>query len=130
MLGIFHTIEIDGKEIYRGNEFTLQRENIYAGEVETCTGRRCADLVGWRYSDQTIEWDALPQDQMQKLLNLSGLEIDMTFTDEEGSSVTEKVIPRAITSAATRFTRTDGTAIWRNVGLQLQFIEAHNPEVV
>ena len=54
MIGIFNTITINGHEIYRGNEFTLQREYIYAGEYETCTGKRCADLVGWRYSDLTV----------------------------------------------------------------------------
>lgn len=126
MIGIFHTITIDGSEIYRGNEFTLQREMIYAGEIETCTGDRYADLVGWRYADLTINWDALPQDQMATILALTGEAVDMTFTDEENNSVTEKVIPRAIAATATRHTRADGTPIWKGVGLQLTFLEAHN----
>ena len=46
MIGIFNTIIIDGKEIFRPNAFTLQREQIYSGEIETCTGKRLADRVG------------------------------------------------------------------------------------
>lgn len=126
MLGIFNTITIDSKTIYRGNEFTLSRDYLYAGEIETCTGKRCADLVGWRYADLSISWDAIPQEQMLDILGLTGEEVEMTFAGPDGESVTETVIPKAITSTATRYTRTDGTALWKNVSLQLQFIRAHN----
>ena len=64
MLGIFNSISIDGTEIFRGNNFSLDREWIYAAEIETCTGKRCADVVGWRYSDLQLSWDNLPQDQL------------------------------------------------------------------
>lgn len=126
MLGIFNSITLGATEIYRGNDFTLQREYVYAGEIETCTGDRYADLVGWRYSDLTIEWDMLPEDQMDAILNLSGAVVSLTFSNESNDSVTEQVIPRVITSTATRFTRGDGTALWKGVSLQLQFMNAHN----
>ena len=125
MLGIFNTITIDSKTIYRGNEFTLSRDYLYAGEIETCTGKRCADLVGWRYADLTVNWDAIPQEQMLDILGLTGEEVEMIFAGPDGESVTETVIPKAITSTATRYTRTDGTVLWKNVGLQLQFTQAH-----
>lgn len=127
MSGIFNTISIDSEVIYRGNDFTLQREYIYAGEYETCTGKRVADLVGWRYADLTIQWDTLPEAMLSDVMALTGEEIDFTFTDELGTSVTEKVVPTIISSQATRLTNPyDGSAIWRNVSLQLQFTEAHN----
>lgn len=126
MIGIFHTITIDGTEIYRGNEFTLQREMIFAGEIETCTGDRHADLVGWRYADLTVNWDALPEDQMAALLALTGESVSMSFADAENNTVTETVIPRTITATATRHTRADGSAIWKGVGLQLTFLESHH----
>ena len=126
MLGVFNTITIDSNVIYRGNDFTLQREWIYAGEYETCTGKRCADLVGWRYSDLTISWDNLPQAQLDALLNLTGAEVTMTFSNEKGTSVNEKVIPRIITSQASRLTDVFGSVSWINISLQLQFTEAHN----
>jgi len=126
MIGVFNTITIDGTEVYRGNDFTLQRENIYAGEIETCTGKRCADLVGWRYADLTVSWDTLPQDQLLSILGLSGEAVAMTFESETGDVVTEQVIPTAITSTATRYTLPDGSALWQGISLGIRFIEAHN----
>lgn len=126
MIGIFNTISIDSEIIYQGNDFTLQREYIYAGEYETCTGKRCADRVGWRYSDLTISWDNLPQDQLEYLLALNGEEVDFTFTNESGTSVTEKVRPSVIASQASILTDPNGVKSWKNISLQLQFTEAHN----
>ena len=59
---------------------------------------------------------------------LSGEQVEFTFTNEEGESVTETVIPRALASTATRHTRRDGKAIWKGISLQIQFINAHNLE--
>lgn len=127
MSDLFTTISIDNKTIYRGNEFTLEREYIYAGQYETCTGKRIADLVGWRYADLTINWDTLPAAMFEDVLDLTGLAVDFTFSNEKGQSVTEKVIPLLISSQATRFTNPyDGAEIWRDVSLQIQFTEAHN----
>lgn len=126
MIGVFNSITVDGNAIYRGNEFTLQREYIYAGEIETCTGKRCADLVGWRYADLTISWDTLPQSQFQSILALTGAQVNMVFDNEKNTSVTEVVIPTAITSTATRLTDPMGNVTWKNVGLSIRFINAHN----
>lgn len=126
MIGIFNTITIDENEIFRGNNFTLERNWIYAAEIETCTGKRCADVIGWRYNDLTINWDNLPQDQLQVLLNLDGSEVDMTFSNEENQSVTETVIPLVMTSQVTRLTDPNGDIAWTGIGLQIRFINAHN----
>lgn len=127
MIGIFNTISINSEIIYQGNDFTLQREYIYAGEYETCTGKRVADLVGWRYADLTIQWDTLPEEMLGYVMGLTGEAVDFTFTDELGESITESVIPTVISSQATRLTNPyDSSAIWRNVSLQLRFINAHN----
>lgn len=126
MIGVFNSITINGTEIYRGNAFTLQREWIYAGEVVTCTGKVCADVVGWRYSNVTISWDTLPQDQLQDILSLNGEAVDMTFSNERNETVTEKVIPQVISSQVTRFTDPSGNVAWRGITLELRFINAHN----
>lgn len=127
MIGIFNTISINSEIIYQGNDFTLQREYIYAAEYETCTGKRCADLVGWRYADLTIQWDTLPEEMLRYVMGLTGEAVDFTFTDELGNSITESVIPTVISSQATRLTNPyDRSAIWKNVSLQLRFINAHN----
>lgn len=126
MIGVFNTIQIDGEEIYNSNGFTLQREWIYAAEIETCIGKRCADVVGWRYSDLSLSWDSLPQDQLQKILDLSGTEVDMVFTNEKNQTVTEKVIPTVTTAQLTRMTDPQGDIAWRGVGLTVKFINAHS----
>lgn len=125
-MSIFNTISIDDNIIWRGNSMTLKREYIYAGEYETCTGKRCGDLVGWRYADISIEWDNLPQSQLVELLALEGREVEFTFADESNTSVTEKVIPRVISSTASRYTDPQGDAAWLNMSLELSFTEAHN----
>lgn len=126
MIDIFNSIRINGKEIYRSNGFTLQREWIYAAEIETCIGKRCADVVGWRYSDLNLSWDNLPQDQLQAILDLSGTEVDMVFANEKNETVTEKVIPTVISSQATRLTDPQGNSAWTGIGLTVRFINAHN----
>lgn len=126
MIGIFNTISIEEVEIFRGNNFSLEREWIYAAEIETCTGKRCADVVGWRYKDLTIQWDNLPQDQLQTILDLDGSEVNMTFTNEQNQSVTEAVIPLVTTAQITRLTDPQGNVAWSGIGLQVRFINAHN----
>lgn len=126
MIGIFNTISIEEVEIFRGNNFSLEREWIYAAEIETCTGKRCADVVGWRYKDLTISWDNLPQDQLQTILDLDGSEVNMTFTNEQNQSVTEAVIPLVTTAQITRLTDPQGNVAWSGIGLQVRFINAHN----
>ena len=126
MIGVFNTVEIDGNEIYRGNDFTLAREWIYAGEIVTCTGKVCADVVGWRYSNLSLNWDNLPQDQLQAILALDGSEVNMTFSNEENTSVTEAVIPTVSTATVTRLTDPNGAVAWSGVKLELRFINAHN----
>ena len=126
MIGIFNTISIEEVEIFRGNNFSLEREWIYAAEIETCMGKRCADVVGWRYKDLTIQWDNLPQDQLQTILDLDGSEVNMTFTNEQNQSVTEAVIPLVTTAQITRLTDPQGNVAWSGIGLQVRFINAHN----
>lgn len=126
MIGIFNTITIDGQEIFRGNDFTLQREWIYAGEIVTCTGKVCADVVGWRYKNLQLEWGVIPQDQLMAILALNGTEVDMIFSDEANQSVTEAVIPTASAATATRLTDDNGNAMWSGVKLEVRFINAHN----
>ena len=128
MIGVFNTITIDGTEIYKSNEFTLQREWIYAAEIETCTGKRCADVIGWRYDDLSLSWDNLPQDQLQAILDLCGSEVNMTFSNEKNEAVTEKVIPTVTSSQATRMTDPQGDIAWQGIGLTVKFINAHPKE--
>lgn len=121
---LFNTITIDGTQVFRPNEFTLQRENVYAAEIETCTGKRIADLIGWRYSDLSLEFDWLPQAKLSALLNIQG-EVSMTFGNEIEETVTETVIVKTSTATVTRLTAPDGQVAWKGIQLEVQFINAH-----
>lgn len=126
MLGVFNTITVNGKTLYRGNDMSLQREWIYAGEYETCNGGIRGDVVGWRFKDISLEWDTLPQSMLGQIIALSGQAVNMTFVSESGEEMTERVIPKASAAEATRFTGPDGFAVWKDVKMELQFVDAHN----
>lgn len=127
MIGVFNTITINGSEVYRPNSFALERENIYAAELVTCTGKRIADLVGWRYADMTLSFDTLPQNMIDALLSISG-EVSMTFSNELNEQVTERVIVRASTAEVTRMTDYAGDVLWKDFALSISFINAHPNE--
>lgn len=126
MLGVFNTITLNGVEIYRGNNFTLSREWIYAGEIVTCTGKVCADVVGWRYANLSLQWDNIPQPQLQAILGLDGMETELTFSNEANETVIETVIPQVTTATVTRLTDPHGDVAWSGLQAELRFINAHN----
>ena len=117
------TIRINGHDIYRPNEFTPAREDVYAAEYTTCTGKMIADRIGWKYSDMTLSWDTLPQAMLDVLLGMSG-ESTLVFSDSDGEH-TEKIIRGAFTNMPTRFTGLDGKAAWQNIAVEVRFIDVH-----
>ena len=124
-MAYFNTITIDGDTYYRPNGFTPAREYVYAAEYTTCTGKTIADLVGWKYSDITLNWDSLPQTQIDNLLALNGEEVTMTWTDADGTTASETVIPSTHSLTATRFT-IGTTPLWSDIQTELRFINVHN----
>ena len=129
MIGVFNTIKINGTEVYRPNEFTLQREAVTAGEYTTCLGELRADLIGWKYADMELSFDMLPEAMMEPLLALSGIgAVDMIFTNEAGDEVTEQVFARASTAQVTRFTNDQGVVLWRDFALNITFVTTHPNE--
>ena len=116
-------ITIDGYGVYRPPEFTLEREDVYAGEIITCTGKLCADLVGWRYADMTLSWDALPQSMVDTLIGMSGA-CQLAFTDADGTTHTESVIRTSAVYMQHRDT-VNGTTWGRNVEVSVRFINVH-----
>lgn len=124
MIGIYNTISIAGHEFKRPNDFSIQREDIYAGEYTTCTGAVKADRVGWKYSDITLTFDELTPDELAFLTGISGA-VAFVFTDSDGTH-TEQVIRSGFMNTPTRLTLPNGKAIWKDVEIGLRFIDAHN----
>ncbi len=123
MIGIFNTIKINGTEILRPNDFELKREDVYAGEYTTMTGKMIADRIGWKYSDMSLKWDMLPDNQLAVLAGITGT-ATLKFTDSDGEH-TESVIRGSFGKTATRLTK-NGQSIWKDVELEIMFINTHN----
>lgn len=123
MDGIFETIKLDNKTFLRPSDFTPARETVLAGEYTSCTGKTIGDIVGWKFSDISLEWDMLPEVQMLQLVQLPQV-FDFEFEDKDGVHV-EQVVKRGHANTATRFTD-NGNAIWKNVQISLSFVFTHN----
>lgn len=117
-------ITINGNQILRPPTFAPQIEDIYAGEYTTCTGKTVGDVVGWKYSDATLTWDALPQSSVDVLVAMSG-ENTLTFVNPSGMITTETVIRDSVVQLQNRNT-IRGETWWKNVSVQIRFINAHN----
>lgn len=122
---IYSTIKINGTDILRPSDFSPQREDLYAAEITTCTGKTIADRIGWKYSDMTMEWDMLPQKQLEVLLSMQG-ECEVTFTDADGISHTERIVRSSAVSTVTRSTGADGHPVWSDVKVEVRFLDAHD----
>lgn len=116
-------IFINGKELPKPNEFKLERQDIYAAEITTCTGKLIADKVGWRYSDMNLEWGALTQEEVDILISMSG-ECTLTFDDQTETPITESIIRTSVVSMKNRWTH-NGITYWKDVSVSIRFIDAH-----
>lgn len=123
-LGIFDTLYINGRQVFRPNDFEIRREDVYAGEYTSCTGRILADKIGWKFSDLTMKWDILPDADLAYLTSLSG-PFALKFRDNDGAH-TETVIRRGFTNTPTRITGPEGSKIWTGVEMEVTFINVHN----
>ena len=117
-------ITINGNQILRPPTFAPQIEDIYAGEYTTCTGKTVGDVVGWKYSDATLTWDALPQSSVDVLVAMSG-ENTLTFVNPSGMITTETVIRDSVVQLQNRNT-IRGEVWWKNVSVAIRFINAHS----
>lgn len=123
MIGIFETININGTEIYRPNEFDVKREDVYAGEYVSLTGKTIADRIGWKYSDMTLKWDALTDAMLQALISLEG-SFSISFEDSDGQH-TEQVIRRGFTNTPTRLAGPNGAKLWTGLEMEISFLNTH-----
>lgn len=106
------------------NNFSPQREHVYAAEITTCSGKTIADRIGWKYADMTMEWGTLPQDQLAILLAMDGTDT-LAFTDVDGTSASEDVFPLSNVWIGTRYLGEDGQPLWRDVKMTIRFVNVH-----
>ena len=116
-------IIINGEQIPRPPKFMPAREDIYKGDYVTCTGKIIADKVGWKYSDMTLEWDGLPQQAVDVLVNMSGVG-SMVFDDLDGEIVEEQIVRTSAVALRHRYTL-GGVVVWKKVKINIRFIGSH-----
>jgi hypothetical protein len=119
-------IIINGEQIPRPPKFSPAREDIYKGDYVTCTGKTIADKVGWKYSDMSLEWDALPQQMVDVLINMSGVNT-VVFDDLDGELVSEQVVRTSAVALRHRYTQ-GGVTIWKKVKVEIKFIGSHTED--
>ena len=122
-LGIYNKIYINGRPYFRPNDFQLAREDVYAGEYTSCTGKLIADKIGWKYSDLPMKWDILPDEDLVYLTTLIGA-FDLIFRDSDGQH-TETVIRKGFTNTPTRITGPEGSKIWTGIEMEVAFLNTH-----
>lgn len=116
-------ITIGGTQLPKPPKFTPTREDIYKGDYTTCTGKRIADRVGWKYADMTLEWDGLEQDHVNVLIGMTG-ETSLVFDDLDGTAHTETVVRTSVVALRHRQT-IGGKVWWKGVSVNISFIGSH-----
>lgn len=119
----YEYIKINGIQIPRPPEFSPKREDVYASEITTCTGKIIADRIGWKYADLELKWNALLQSDVDTLVNMSGIS-NITFDDADGIEHTEEIITTSKVWMRHRFTK-KGLPVWKDVGVGVRFINVH-----
>ena len=119
-------IKIDGTAIMRPPQFMPTREDLYKGDYTTCTGKRIKDLVGWKYADLTLTWEALPQSAVDVLVGMSG-ECTLEFDDADGNMHEEQVVRSSLVALRHKYIQ-GGVTIWKQVSVTIVFIGSHTED--
>lgn len=72
----------------------------------------------------TLSWDTLPEDQLKVLLDMTG-QCELIFEDVYGEH-TEPVVRTSAVHTATRLSHPNGRKVWKDVSVEVKFINAHN----
>lgn len=125
----YENINIGGTPIRRPDNFAPARENVYAGEYTTASGRRIMDYTGWRFSDMTLEWSALPAFSYKALSYLTvPAEMIFDFVDDDlGDPTTyrENVVLTLSSSRLHPYIDNEGVTWYRDVTADVSFLDIH-----
>lgn len=125
-------ISAGGKDytIRKPPEFEPKREDVYGAEYTTCTGKYIADRIGWKYSDMSLSWDALPQSEVEALIAMTG-ECTLSFDDPAADEQTESVIRSSVVYLRHRYSRYNAATgqnetWWQSVQCDIKFLNTHS----
>lgn len=120
-------IKINNLSIPYPNDFTLNPEPIIANEITTLSGYTYADIVGVKYSDTTLNWDYLVEEDLLALLNETN-PLKGTFTLKFSDPEDVELVTRNLTAlrigrvtTKTRFKESSGRIIWTGISITVRF---------
>ena len=96
---------------------------MLAGEYTTLLGETRADRIGWKFSDTEIKFDLLPDTLLSVLTSLSG-EFYIEFSDSD-KTYTETAIRKSFSNIPTAILGNGGAAMWKDVSMEVTFINVH-----
>lgn len=120
-------LEINGYKIPYPNDFNLQTEPIIVNEITTMHGGTYADIAGVKFSDTTLNWDYLKEEELMTLLRetnpLNGTFL-FKFAEPEGGvngwrSIYALRTGRVITK--TPLHEPSGGIVWTGISITLKF---------
>lgn len=114
-------LRINGYDLPYPKSFELHKEPNIVCELTTMTGRRIADVNGWRYADTTIEWGSLYEEDLSDLIQaVSTPDLTIRFKDMEGETVTVDAILKGFTGKRT-LAIYEEKAVWEGVAIAVSF---------
>lgn len=119
-------LKINNVSIPYPNDFTLTKSKIIASEIQTMTGAIHADIVGWKYADTTLGWDALLDSDLSNLLNQLADPFVLTCETVEGDEVELNAYCASSVSTKSRYRDTQGRILWTDIKLEVVFTDAYS----
>ena len=116
----YNYITVDGTQFPRPVDFAPRIVDLYAGELETMSGKKQKDKIGTRYGDITLAWDWLPEEKVMALCNIEG-EVILIFDDPTGDTISQKIARKSVVQKRHRYTE-NGVAYWRGVSVEIEFM--------
>lgn len=121
-------IKINGKPIPYPNDFQMQREANIVSEITTMSGRKLADINGWKYADTTLSWGTLRENTLLTLLNETDPAngpFEFTFDEAESGKKTVTAYRVSRITTKTRFRDDYNNIVWSDVQLVLSFPDCY-----
>lgn len=126
--------EFDEEYVFpRPVNFAPMRENVYASEYTTMNGTYKADLIGWKYADMELTWEALRQSDVYNLVTMLGSDsglFKIVFDDADASYASQYTLKkedvRRISTVSMRHRyKQYGEYYFRNVSFKISFVKTH-----
>lgn len=104
-------------------DFNMSQEANIVNELTTMSGRKIADINGWRYSDITLKWNWVENSKLQTLLAATADgTFEFTFKDvNSGEEITINALRKEVSCTETASLDQNGNLVWKGIEMKLSF---------